>query len=122
MGNFTFKHYLNLFFLNIQQNTGPPVKAVKTPIGISWGRTARVIVSANNNRDAPAIIDKGITLRLSGPVINLTIWGIKRPTKPIIPETETQTAARIEPVTNKIIFVFFIVTHHTIVIKNVGKR
>ena len=59
---------------------------------------------------APAIIDIGITFKLSGPVINLTMCGIRSPTKPIMPETETEIAASNEPVTSKITTTFLIST------------
>jgi hypothetical protein len=65
------------------------------------------MVSANNNKKAPAIMDRGISFRLSGPVINLTVCGTRSPTKPMIPETDTQMAASMEPVTNKRMVTFF---------------
>lgn len=76
-------------------------------MGISCGRTARVMVSANNNKIAPASMDSGISFRLSGPVINLTMCGTKRPTKPMIPETDTQIAAIMDPVTKRMNVIFF---------------
>ena len=97
---------MNLFFLKIQQKTGPPISAVRIPIGISWGRTALVIVSAKSKSIAPDNMDIGISFRLSGPVINRTMWGIKSPTNPIIPETETQIAAIIDPVIRRISVIF----------------
>ena len=65
------------------------------------------MVSANNNKKAPASMDRGISFRLSGPVINLIVCGTRRPTNPMIPETDTQTAAIIEPVTSKMMVTFF---------------
>lgn len=79
-------------------------------MGISWGRTALVMVSAQRRRDAPTSIETGTSLRLSGPVTNLTMWGTRRPTKPIIPETETEIAARREPVTSSINVTFLVST------------
>jgi len=76
-------------------------------MGISWGRTARVIVSAKRSRTAPDNMDRGISFRLSGPVINLTIWGTRSPTKPIMPDIDTQTAARKEPERSRIKVTFF---------------
>ena len=46
------------------------IRAVNTPIGISLGRIARVIVSANSSKTAPASNVTGISFRWSGPVIN----------------------------------------------------
>ena len=69
-----------------------------------------MIVSAKRRRIAPVIIDIGMTFKLSGPVSNLTICGMRSPTKPIIPETDTEIAASNEPVTSKITTTFFIST------------
>ncbi len=80
------------------------------PMGISCGRTALVIVSALKSKIAPIRRDTGIRRLLSGPVTSLTIWGIRRPIKPIIPDTETAIAANIDPVTNKIKVTFLVST------------
>ncbi len=59
-------------------------------------------MSAINKSPAPVIMEMGISFLLSGPVTNLTICGTRRPTKPMIPETETEIAASSEPVTRSI--------------------
>jgi len=79
-------------------------------MGISDGKTALVIVSAHKSKIAPAIMETGISLRLSGPVTALVMCGTSRPTKPIMPETETQTAATREAVTRSIRVTFFVST------------
>ncbi len=56
------------------------------------------MVSAASSRIAPASSEIGISRRLSGPVSRRIIWGTSRPTKPMIPETDTQMAATIEAV------------------------
>jgi len=82
--------------------------AVKTPIGISFGRTALVIVSALKSRVAPTRAEAGSNLRLSGPTKKRIKWGIIRPTKPMMPETETQTAVIREAVTRSITLTLFV--------------
>lgn len=79
-------------------------------MGISWGSTALVMVSAVNKRPAPAIMDIGMSFLLSGPVTSLTIWGTRSPTKPMIPETETEIAARSDPTTSSIKVTAFVLT------------
>ena len=79
-------------------------------MGISDGKTARVIVSAISNKIAPAKRDMGISRRLSGPVSNLIIWGTKSPTKPMIPDTDTQIAATSEAVTRRKMVTFLVST------------
>src|SRR5210317_1413094 len=79
-------------------------------MGISVGKTARVMVSAINNKIAPAKRDMGISRRLSGPVSNRIMWGIKSPTKPIIPDTDTQIAATNDAVTSRKMVTFLVST------------
>ena len=79
-------------------------------MGISDGKTALVSVSAHKSKIAPTIMETGISLRLSGPVTARVMCGTSRPTKPIIPETETQTAAIREAVTRSASVTFFVST------------
>ena len=79
-------------------------------MGISDGKTARVMVSAISNNIAPAKRDMGINRRLSGPVSNLIIWGTKSPTKPMIPDTDTQIAATNDAVTSRKMVTFLVST------------
>ena len=66
------------------------MKLVIIPSLISWGTiTVLDIKSAARINTAPKIAEIGITIRLSGPVISLTIWGIIIPIKAIIPHIET---------------------------------
>ena len=86
------------------------MSAVSTPMGISDGKTARVMVSAVSNNMAPAKRDMGISRRLSGPVISLIIWGTKSPTKPMIPDTDTHIAATNDAVTSRKMVVLLVST------------
>lgn len=79
-------------------------------MGISPGRIALVNVSADNKSIAPDNIETGISLRLSGPVRNLTMWGTRSPTNPIIPDTETQIAVTMDAVTRRIRVTLFVCT------------
>jgi len=83
------------------------MRAVNTPMGISWGSTARVMVSAHKRSVAPASMEIGNSFLLSGPVRKRIIWGTSRPTNPIIPDMATLTAASMEPVINRIKVTFF---------------
>ena len=51
---------------------------------------------------APASSDTGISRRLSGPVNSRIMCGTSSPTKPMMPETDTQTAATREAVINNV--------------------
>ena len=79
-------------------------------MGISTGRTALVIVSADKRIIAPVRKDKGSNLRLSGPVTDRIICGTKRPIKPIIPDTDTHIAATMDAVIRSIIVTCFVFT------------
>ena len=67
------------------------------PIGISIGEKIDLdIKSERIKNDAPKIELNGITYLLFAPTINLMICGTTNPTKPIIPQSETETAAKKE--------------------------
>jgi len=72
------------------------------------GKTALVIVSAVKSKIAPVNAEAGINLLLSGPKIKRIKWGIIRPTKPIIPDTDTQTAVTRDAVIKRIILTRFV--------------
>jgi len=76
-------------------------------MGISAGRSALVTVSADRSRMAPARAEAGTSLLLSDPTINRIRCGIIRPTNPMIPDTDTQTAVIIDAVTRSVILVLF---------------
>lgn len=72
---------------------GPPNSAVIIPTGISIGEIiVLAIVSANIINIAPSSADAGRRILWSGPINSLTIWGIIKPTNPMIPLTDTLTA------------------------------
>ena len=75
---------------------------VRTPMGSSVGRIALVMVSALSKRIAPAIKHAGIRFLLSGPMTIRRRCGMIRPTKPIIPDTETQIAVMSEALIRRI--------------------
>jgi len=79
------------------------MRAVSTPMGTSTGRTALVIVSAPRSSPAPARLEAGINFLLSAPVKKRIRCGTIRPTKPIMPDTDTQTAVMKDAVTRRII-------------------
>ncbi len=57
---------------------------------------------------APARKQTGKSFRLSGPELDLIMWGTNSPTNPMIPETGTQTAVTKEAVINLFIQKLFI--------------
>jgi hypothetical protein len=59
---------------------------------------------------APIRAEAGSSLLLSAPVKNLIRWGTIRPTKPIIPETDTHIAVTKDAVTRRIILTLFVST------------
>jgi len=87
-------------------NIGAPITAVMTPMGISKGEKAvRLMVSHRTINVAAAKQEQGIRTLWFGPTINLIIWGMIKPTKPIIPEIETRLAVIKEVIKNNIFFV-----------------
>ncbi len=79
-------------------------------MGSSDGSNALVIVSAQSSKMAPEKKQAGISTRLSGPTMNRRRCGIIRPTKPIIPETETQIAVISEAAIRRILRVLSVST------------
>ena len=68
---------------------------VITPTGISAGKkTVLASVSAHKRNAAPAKNEAGIMDRISGPIKNLVICGIMRPTNPITPLKATDMAVK----------------------------
>ena len=66
------------------------MRAVIAPTGISDGAIAVLaMVSANTKNEEPTKKEAGITILLSTPRIILHICGTSKPTKPIIPLTDT---------------------------------
>ena len=63
-----------------------------TPTGISSAKSRRDTLSASSSKTPPSNADKGISARLSELRAKRSKWGTIRPTKPMIPLTETQTA------------------------------
>jgi len=77
-------------------------------MGISVGRTALVMVSALRSKIAPIRAEAGINLMLSGPTKKRIKWGIIRPTKPIMPDTDTHTAVIRDAVMRRTILNLFV--------------
>ena len=73
---------------------GAPINDVTIPTGISEGDIiVLAIVSAITRNIDPSKIEQGMLYLLSLPIINLEILGTIKPTKEIIPATETADAA-----------------------------
>ena len=63
------------------------------PTGISTGEMrVRDTVSAAVRKEAPRRKEQGTIILLSTPNIILSMWGIIRPTNPIVPVSDTETA------------------------------
>ncbi len=69
-----------------------------------------MIVSAQRSKLAPARADAGSNFLLSGPTKKRIRWGTIRPTKPMIPETETHTAVTSEAVTRRMTLTLLVST------------
>lgn len=70
------------------------MKAVMTPMGISWGATmVRASRSPRTMKEAPNSTPTGSERRWSDPTSSRTMWGTTSPTKPITPLTATDTPA-----------------------------
>jgi len=79
-------------------------------MGISVGKTALVIVSALRSKVAPARAEAGSSTLLSGPTKKRIKWGIIRPTKPMMPDTETHTPVIRDAVIRRVNLTLFVST------------
>ena len=76
-------------------NTGAPMKAVITPMGISCGAKAvRATVSARFRKHPPASAEATTSQRCAVPTTRRMMWGMMSPTKPTSPDTDTTPSER----------------------------
>ena len=77
------------------------MNVVTTPTGISLGEiTVRESRSASTISEAPASSETGSSPRCPGPISRRTTWGTTRPTKAMMPLTETASAVSTPAVTS----------------------
>src|SRR3989338_6622585 len=94
------------FILNKIINIGAPTAAVITPMGISIGeKRVRESISQTTINIAAARQALGIRILWFGPTTNRIVWGITRPTNPIMPLIDTILAVIKEVIKNNIFFV-----------------
>lgn len=100
-----------MFFISKYKKKGPPKVAVIIPMGTSVGLKINLAkVSAKVRNMAPDRALKGTRILLSGPTISLDTWGTIRPTKPIIPPTDTAVAVTKDPKTRMIFLMNSVLT------------
>ena len=74
-----------------------------TPTGNSEAPVATRATESQSMRNmAPTIADVGKRIRWSGPITSRVMWGIMRPTNPMIPLMETTAPVIKEPMSRSI--------------------
>src|SRR5262249_7600856 len=80
-----------------QRKKGPPMRAVRTPTGMSWGAaTVRAARSARTRASAPPSAATGSIRRCGAPTAIRAACGAIRPMKPTAPLAATRTAVTRE--------------------------